>query len=778
MSKKLDKDMIENIKNYGDKIETIESFVEAVRKIPGMYIGAKGNAGFINMIREIFQNSIDQIERDDSPCDAISVIYDERDLSVIVEDNGSGIPFNNIVRIYTTDHTSSNYTKGKGQYSAGVHGVGSKVTNALSSVFIVDSYILGEARHVEFYDGKEWDKGELPIPNTDNLQGTRVSFKPCIEIMGEITISCQDVFNLVAKLYPLTKIGSAISFRGIDKNGNEVISENLINQDGIITDLIINTISPIIKPITVRADNGIMKADIAFTYDSENVQIPELLTSFSNFCPTIGGTHVDGFLDGLTTFLKGYMNKIYLNPKSKLVITNSDIRTGLRAIVAVSHIEPTFTGQAKQILDNRDMRYFVSKLVNQALTQWAKENSSDIQKMCKYFKEIAEIRSKSEENKIKLSNSYKTNALSGGMPSKYLAAKNNRGLSLFIVEGDSAASSAKNSRDCNTQSLYPIRGKLPNAFAKSKVEFLKNEEVAGIITIIGAGYGRDFDIDKAKHKWDKIIFCCDADADGAHIRTLLLRFIIMYMPDLITHGMVYASVPPLYGIKIGKNKFKYFTNTLEYTIYVQNSFIRNNLLTDINGNRLSNNTITDLFVKNEDYIDALEAAASTHSINPYLLEYILFKLKNFEYNNFKKDIESKYRFLTVKQENSITVVSGLMDRLTHTVALNPKLLASCKETMKLININDRYSYILNDNVVSLYDVMKAFDKSKPDTARYKGLGEQNPEQLAESVLLPDNRTLIRYNIEDLDKELSAMRFIESDKSKLLENITIKRKDIE
>lgn len=153
VKKQMSQEMIENIKNYGDEILTLKDFITSVRKRPGMYIGGIGDPGFINMIREIIQNSLDELNKESSPCDTISITYDERSFTVIVEDNGRGIPFNNIIRVFENEHTSSNFEKKPGEYSSGLHGVGAKVTNALSKKFIVESFILGEGRRVEFDDG-------------------------------------------------------------------------------------------------------------------------------------------------------------------------------------------------------------------------------------------------------------------------------------------------------------------------------------------------------------------------------------------------------------------------------------------------------------------------------------------------------------------------------------------------------------------------------------------------------------------------------------------------
>ena len=778
----MDSKMIENIKNYGNKIKTIESFVEAVRKIPGMYIGATGNPGFINMIREIFQNSIDQLERNDSPCDHIWVFYDESTHTVIITDNGTGIPFDNIIRIFTSEHTSSNYDKEDGQYSAGVHGVGSKVTNALSSVFIVESYILGDARKVEFTDGKPWDKGEQKIPNKNNRQGTTVTFRPSYDVMGQITTTVQEVFGLVASILPLTKIGSIIDFVGLDAQGKQVISEQMVNQDGIITDLILKTASPLIKPIIMKADTGKMKADIAFTYDSGSITSDESVSSFSNFCPTLGGTHVDGFMDGLTRFFREYMNKIYLSNNSKLTVVNNDIKSGLKAIVVVSHIFPKFTGQAKQLLGNEDMVYFVKDLVYKSLEQWSKENPNDLQKLCKYFKEIAEIRVKSDESKIKLSTKYQTSLLTG-MPKKYVKPSGNKNLELIIVEGDSALGSAKNSRCTDRQGLFPIRGKVPNAFAKSKQEFLSNQEIASIITIIGGGYGKSFDITKVK--WEKIIFMADADPDGAHINSLLLRFFLLYLPELILDGRVYRAVPPLFGVKIG-NKQRYFTDKIDYTRYIQTLFSKSNTITTLSDIKLTNNEAIGLFVTNVDYTYELEIVSNMYAINPYLLETVLGYYQTLQnstitFKQFKKSIEDIYRFIKVREDNGIIIVEGLVDSKYQTLFINDKFINGCKKILDIMNKNTLRMYKLNGEIVSIYTLMKAFEASAPSSVtRYKGLGEQNPEQLAESTLHPDHdRTLIRYTIEDIKQEIESIRYLESNRALLLsKNTNISRQDIE
>lgn len=444
------------IRDYANLIKTIHIFSEAVRQNPGQFIGYLKNKGFKNMYREIYQNAIDELIKTSSPCNEVRVLFDERDNSVVVEDNGRGIPFNNIIRIFTSEHTSSNYTKTKGEYSSGLHGVGGKVVNALSSIFAVDSYVLGEGRHVEFYKGLPWDKGEQVIPNKENKQGTVIMFKPDYDIMGEINVTWEEIYDLTTKILMLTNRGSKVIFKAVDKRG-KLHEETIINEDGIITDLIKKTSKPLVAPVYMNSDNGTMKAEIAFTYDSEDLD-SEDITTFSNFCPTIGGKHLDGFIDGLCDYWRKYMNNVYLaNSKKKIVVTKQDIKQGLKAVISVAHIKPIFSGQAKDILDNDDMYYFCRDLVSQSMDNWLKSNQNEVKKVCEFFKDAAEVRLNSEKEKVKLSTKYSTSKLTG-MPAKFIKANNPKGNGeLIIVEGDSALGSIRDSRNKDIQGLFPIK---------------------------------------------------------------------------------------------------------------------------------------------------------------------------------------------------------------------------------------------------------------------------------------------------------------------------------
>lgn len=795
VSQNISKEMIDNIKNYGNQITTLEDFVTSVRLTPGMYIGGIGDPGFINMIREIVQNANDELNKKESPCDTVWVTYDERSFTIIVEDNGRGIPFDNIIRIFRDQHTSSNFNfnKKSGEYSSGLHGVGSKVTNALSKKFMIDSFILGEGRHVEFNDGYPWDKGEVKIPKKDaeGKQGTRVTFQPAMSVMGDLSVTWEDVFNLVKLIHPLNKIGATTHFKGVDSAG-KVHSTTLVNNDGIIEYLINDTTKPLVKPIHLFKDTGKMKADVMFTYDMSEKSI-STMHAFSNFCPTASGYHIDGFYEGLGYFFSNYMNKIYLakdtgkkkKDSKKLSVTIADVKTNLCVVIAAAHLEPMFSGQAKERLSNQDMKPFMKGMVMDLLDQWSKENPADFNKICKYLKEVAELRLKADKEKIKITSKYNSSPLSGGLPSKYVAPTGKKDLELWICEGDSAAGTMKNHRLNERQGYFPIRGKISNAFKYKRETFLSNPEVAGIIAIIFDGY-KDFDINKlgkknfkidvSKIKWKKIIFGTDADSDGKHIDTLLLRFFLLYMPELIEAGMVYAAVPPLYGIRL-KNQMVYFIDRIDYVKYIQKEFSKKFSITNINGKKLTASELSKFLYVNIDYTYEVNRISKRYSIDPSFLESILI-LRDNSPKVIEKKLKKLYRFTHLEVKSGVPVISSVVNDKTQTVYLTQRLIDDCIEIINILNKNKEYSYIMNNNVCGIYDIMNTFDNETPNNIeRYKGLGEMSGQKLFESTLNPENRTLIQYTLDDAKAAVEEIRYYENNLYELVKTAKVSRFDV-
>lgn len=766
---KLTEEQKANILAYTNEITTLGSFVEAVRQTADVYIGALNNIGFITLLREVFQNGTDELQKKESTCDHVIITFDERTNWVIVEDNGRGFPHGRLIDIISKDHTSSNYKKEPYQYTAGKNGMGIGIVNALSSEFYIESSVLGVTHRVEFKEGFPWDKGEITV-KSDKYQGSIVSFRPCIDVLGDITVTWTEVFRLVSLILPTLKIGAVIYFNSIDLNGRHH-KEMLVNEDGILSHLINICESPMTNPIYIFQDNGTMKVEVMFTYDVEDTNTANIM-SFNNFCPTSSGTHELGFTDGVCNFFRGYMNKIFLSGK-KLQIVNGDILCGMRAIVNTCLLTPKYDGQNKDILNNPEIRSFAATVIYNALDDWGKKNPKDLQKICKWIKEIAEVRLKNDNAKIRISNNYKKNAISGSLPESYdaPAGKNDGHWEFIIVEGKSAAQQAMTARDPHHQGILGIRGKFPNAMSKSREDILNNAEVSKIISILdegrGINYGPKFDIKLCPY--EKIIIATDADEDGkGHIRPLLQKFFLMYMTPIVLEGRLYAAQPPLYMAKIGKNDV-YFSDDLELSKYVLKEFAKKNSIADMNNRKLSIQEISALIVRNLEYVQLMNNLASSFAINVYLLEAVL---NNYDkgYGSLKAVIEKQWRFMKVTKTNGLILVSGTIDK-SQTIPIDDRLIGACGHLLVLMR-KSNIMYKVNGQAMGLYDTIKTFDSLKPaNINRFKGLGEMNSQQLMESTIHPKyDRTIIRYTVEDIKKEMAEIRKVESDFSVLLRDI--------
>jgi len=504
-------DFKSNIENYYDEFKSYETFADAVRHLPGNYLGAIGNTGWKAMVREIFQNATDEAIKNESPCNYVILKYNESDQSAEVIDNGRGIPHNHIIDIYTSAHVSTNFIESKKlyEYSSGAHGVGGGVAMALSEFMSIESSVLGVCHRVEFNRGIPWKYGEKKV-KSDIQQGTRIFLTPDRDIVGQTNLTSDEVLNgLVLKIFPLIPIGYTIEYIGTRYDGS-VDHQILTNKDGIMFNLNKKVAKPLIHPIEIFEDNGTMKFHAVFTYDPTAMEDSEDIDAFANYTPCVGVNQTK-FLEALCSFFTQYMNKIFLK-NQKITVTQADIKTGLKAVVDAAHLHPIFEGQGKVAINNPDLGKFIYDLTKKSLENWAKVNPTELARLCKYFKDIAEIRSKLENGKTKLSNQYAKSIISGD-PEKYLKASGKKGVELYIVEGDSAFGSARSGRDPVHNAVFPIRGKILNVFGKVKSEVFKNQEIASITKIITGLDHYDKDFDPAKSRFDKIIFMADADPD-------------------------------------------------------------------------------------------------------------------------------------------------------------------------------------------------------------------------------------------------------------------------
>lgn len=770
--------------DYAKRFEFLETDAEKIHQTPDVFIGELGNKGYITMVREIVQNSFDIIAksmRDPSikiMDPVILMTIDDTKQEVTIEDHGSGIPFGMLEQIFGNTHSSSNYNKKEGDYDAGKNGCGSTVVNCLSEYFIVESYVAGVGgRRIEFKEGVPVKK-EHDIPNKTNKQGTVIKFKPSTKYMGAIDVPWTVVFDLIKDIVPLTAIGTTVIFTGVEK-GKKPQTFTLENKDGIRVFLSNFIANAMVQEIPICVDDGTKKIEVLFTYSGQMED--EQIKSFCNTSPTVDhGTHVDGTIDGICKWFKNYMNTIYLAAnKSKLVVTDKDIKQGLKAVISAYLIKAVYKGQAKDQLTSPEMRKFCRDAMCAGLEEWSKVNTNDLKKLCEFFKDMANLRQNQEKSATKVMAKYKKSSLNRGLPAKFVPANNKKHLELFLVEGDSALGTAKTACNHDIQALYPFRGKCLNAFENSRAAMFENEEINGLVTILNiqpanpAKHQPCEDISKCPY--DKIIFFADADDDGSHIDCLWLIFFMKYYPELIIAGRVYRCVPPLYGAKVA-GKMQYFPDDMSFYKYVQQEFCKENEVKDIDSKKkISSKDLIGILLRNKDFVSLFNSCAASSATPPIILEQIV-RHRDLPFAKFKKAIESKFPYTTVSQANKKRYIETVYDYTVHKIYVDDLCLPNAAPCFASID-NEKPYFMVNGQQRSLYELCYMFASYTPKVTRYKGLGENKASTLAETAVLPNgSRTLIQYTLEDAEQQIMELRNIISNKYVFLQNIPDSLKD--
>ena len=728
-----DEEYKQSIQEYEQNIITMKNFIEACRSNPSHLIGYREDPrAHLSCFREVLQNAADEILREYSPANYCMVEYYEKDGMYSCFDNGRGIPRNSIIRAFTQEFTSSNYKKKSGGYSVGVNGLGMKCVVALSdyvnvTCFICDKYSKSgkpEAYTIRFEKGYPTTKTPIDYPNNDKIQGTRIEMKIDESILGKERPNIESIIDLVNTVAHLSPIGSIYDMH-VEPNKGHNYDIHIVNNGGTLDLLAEHSdgIRFVIPPILIQKENKekTMKCEVAISWNANGLDDQEVIHSYANACIVIPGdsTHVKGFLDGITNYFREYMNKFVLTDKSKFNTVNNDIKAGLRAEVSIFHIQANFSSQSKLVFSNLDVIPFMKEAMRDGLDEWCKQNAVQLDKLCRYFKDVGSLRTKNETNKIQLQKS--AISVFTGMPAKYDKPSGKEHLELIIVEGDSALGPCESARDHKKQGLFPIRGKVKNAMTCSKADFFKNEECKAIYTILGCGAGRQCDPEKCS--FEKIIFMGDADMDGLHIRTLLLKMFLMYYRPLVESGRVYAAVPPLYSIKLKGGDRKFFIDNEDFVSYVFKTFSKENEVRSSNNKKMNNDEVIRLLSMNIDYYDKMETLSKNHAMNPNVLEFIYTRIvKDMKIKQIAKEGKKVYPYLNIFESNGVIVGDGLVNELIETAIFNKEMMKDCKNMISFyLENSDPNGYILNGQSVTLYQLMATFNKYQPKSlTRYKG----------------------------------------------------------
>ncbi|MCX7926894.1 MAG: DNA topoisomerase (ATP-hydrolyzing) subunit B [Candidatus Omnitrophica bacterium] len=754
-------------------IQVLEG-LEAVRRRPAMYIGDTYSRGLHHLVYEVVDNSVDEALA--GYCSKIEVVI-RSDNSVSVADNGRGIPVDMhktekkpaVEVALTTLHAGGKFDHQVYKVSGGLHGVGVSVVNALSEWLEVEVKRDGNIYHQRYERGKTVTK--LTIIGKAKTTGTKVTFKPDKEIFKSIEFSFDILAQRLRELAFLNK-GLEISLKD-ERSDKEVVFKFNGGIVQFVEHLNKNKVPLHNKVIYFEKEKEGIQLEVALQY---NEGYSESIYSFANNINTIeGGTHVSGFKSALTRAINQYAKAKNLL-KDEIAITGDDTREGLTAVISVKIPNPQYEGQTKTKLGNSEVEGLTASTVFDALTSFFEENPSIANKICE--KVILASRAREAARKARELTRRKGALDSGGLPGKLAdcSERDPQLCELYIVEGDSAGGSAKQGRDRRFQAILPIKGKILNVEKARLDKILSNEEIRTIITALGTGVGEEFDISKLRYH--KIILMADADVDGSHIRTLLLTLLYRQMPKLIEEGYVYIAQPPLYKIKRGNREE-----------YIDTEQRMNELLLDLGreGTVFINLAQKKEFTDNQ-FAELLKILAELEKIERTLekrgvnfQKYLSFKHpKTKKMPIYRVKVDGKDHFLYSDEEladlakkqgrdeieqdileifeaSDIEQMAGKLEKMgieinTYVCEKDEAKLDKIKEDKKkkslfriIIEQKEEKDFCCLKEVLSF---IKENAMRGMHIQRYKGLGEMNPQQLWETTMDPEKRTILKVTLED------------------------------
>ncbi len=754
--------------------------LEAVRLRPAMYIGSTGEMGLHHLVYEVVDNSVDEALA--GFCTEITAtIHIDNSLTVI--DNGRGIPvdikeefgISAAEVVMTKLHAGGKFDSKTYKVSGGLHGVGVSCVNALSERLELEIWRAGATWQQEYERGIP--KGPLTkVGKAGRRTGTKVTFKP------DPTIMDATVFNfdtLAQRLRELAFLNKGLKIVLTDERVDPIRKHEFLYEGGIAEFIRhLNRGKTVLhdKPIHFEAtkdlpNGGALTMEVALQYNdgySENV------FSFANNINTVdGGTHLTGFRSALTRTINAFGQQSGIIKDAKENLTGDDVREGLTAVVSVKIPQPQFEGQTKGKL-NSDISGIVTQFVNEFLGEYFEKNSTVMRRIVS--KAIDAARAREAARKARDLTRRKGALDSGGLPGKLADCqeKDPERCEVFLVEGESAGGTAKQGRDRRFQAILPLKGKILNVEKARYDKMLGHEEIRAMITALGTGIGKD-DFDISRLRYNKVIIMTDADVDGSHIRTLLLTFFFRHMQELILRGHIFIAQPPLYRIKKGKSE-KYIKDEKEFVREIMRR-ATDNLALEIGGAngsamlKIEDKELRNFLMNLDEYEQIFQKVERRMRVRRVVealarLEFKLDTRTDFAERGNLDAVAAELRKSNVPvdvkpdEEHSAWMLT-FQDATQAERRVNVELAASpeYRRLRALSRDVARYNQppftvvkqtardTLN-NWSELLEHIKTEGKRDATVQRYKGLGEMNAEQLAETTMNPAKRTLLRVRLED------------------------------
>jgi DNA gyrase subunit B len=764
-------------KSYGaESIQVLEG-LEAVRKRPGMYIGDTSFKGYHHLVYEIVDNAVDEALA--GYCKHIKVTINT-DESITVEDDGRGIPVgiqektgkSALEVVMTVLHAGGKFDGSSYKVSGGLHGVGASVVNALSSRVYV------EVQREGFSWSQTYAKG---VPQTEVLKGTpstktgtKNTFKPDREIFKDESI-VYDFNTLANRFRELAFLNAGLHITLTDERTGKKQDFQFANGLAEFVSYMNQSKKPSHNEVIFfKGERDQVDVEIAMQW---NDSYSESIFTYCNNINTIeGGTHLMGFRGALTRTTNSYATQKNLVKDLKESLEGEDIREGLAAVISVKVREPQFEGQTKTKLGNSEVKGIVESLVNEKLADWFDRNPTPAKAIIQKCVDAA--RARDAARKARELTRRKTALDGGSLPGKMADCqeKDPSLCEIYLVEGDSAGGSAKQARDRKTQAVLPLKGKILNVEKARFDKMLSNEEIRMMISALGTGIGKD-NVSADKIRYHKVIIMTDADVDGSHIRTLLLTFFYRQMPEVIEKGYVYIAQPPLYRAKKGNSEV-YLKDEAALTEHLLKSGV--NYFT-LPGAAREEAEVKKFILQIQRFYQILKASESKYDSDA--LYFLISKIADLEKN---LDSENGLTKIGHDLKDWITATPSLgITEFNFEVKLNPET-KKPELILNTVRYADRKSmkinaeFLLKSEIVELLSLWKsiqgvsklpiAFKAANQDQSfetysefyehimeaskkgqyiqRYKGLGEMNPEQLWETTLNPENRTLLQVTIDD------------------------------